>query len=131
MKVIKCHSENLLDETTLLEHDSSIEQRRKAFDVAHVFKLHLEQLIEGKPSSSTPIQRRIQKNNHLRALLINGKSGLSLVGVPVMKEFKIGWFEGTITSFLPEYDLYHIVYTDGDIEDHDYNDLESFVDTYK
>ena len=62
MKIIKCHSENLLDETALLELDSSIEQCRKAFDVAHVFKLHLEQLIEGKPSSSTPIRRRIPKN---------------------------------------------------------------------
>ena len=50
MKIIKCHSENLLDETALLERDSSKEQGRKAFDVAHVFKLHLEQLINGKPS---------------------------------------------------------------------------------
>ena len=72
-----------------------------------------------------------QKINHLCALLINGKSDLELVGVPVMKEFKIGWFEGTNTSFSPEDDLYYIVYTDGDIEDHDYNDLKSFVDTYK
>ena len=63
--------------------------------------------------------------------MIKGKSGFSLVGVTVMKEFKIGWFEGTITSFLQEDDLYHIVYTDGDIEDLDYNDLKAFVDTYK
>lgn len=38
------------------------------------------------------------------------------VGRTVQKEFREGWFEGTVTSFDPSSSVYEIVYADGDCE---------------
>ena len=58
MKRITGHAKNLLDETRLLKHDTSATQFRKALDVANLLKVQLEEMIKGKPSSTTPKHER-------------------------------------------------------------------------
>jgi hypothetical protein len=60
-----------------------------------------------------------------------GVSGQSLVGTPVKKLFKAGWFKGTITKYYHVEYLCHIDYVDSDGEDHSHTDLHKFVDQYQ
>ena len=94
-------------------------------------------MIEGKPSSTTPKRRETipchrLNNSQLRQLLKDGASGNSLIGTSFHRDFgKYGWFEGTITGYWPDDDLYHIEYMDDDNEDLSYNDLQEYVDGSK
>ena len=129
MKNINCNVTSLLNETSSLKDNSTSQHQKIACDVAKRLKTLLEQFVNSKPAMNNPNQKL--KNSYLRSLLNMGGSGQSLVGIPVKKLFKAGWFKGTITKYYHVEDFYHINYVDGDGEDHSHADLHKFVDQYQ